>query len=215
MHWILPFRDLAMRYKAHHILLWAVYYAFWVLMYRQMYPSIIPLLWITGFYMVSHALGYYVLVYYPYPKFLLKGKIWAFLGSFMLVILLTSGLLGTALLLYSKDWEGTFFTDYGTIYTISFFSNGTTIGILLAIKMFVDKMRSQRQQEQTRKQHLESELEYLKAQINPHFLFNAINSVYVLIKRDPDLAADTLIKLSDLLRFQLYECSGDKIAIEK
>jgi two-component system, LytTR family, sensor kinase len=37
----------------------------------------------------------------------------------------------------------------------------------------------------------------------------------VLIKRDPDLAADTLIKLSDLLRFQLYECSGDKIAIEK
>jgi LytS/YehU family sensor histidine kinase len=89
------------------------------------------------------------------------------------------------------------------------------VGLLSAAKLIFEKIRTERANRLRDKQRLESELQFLKAQVNPHFLFNAINSIYFLIKKNPDQAAATLIKLSDLLRFQLYDCSDEKIAIEK
>jgi LytS/YehU family sensor histidine kinase len=62
---------------------------------------------------------------------------------------------------------------------------------------------------------LNTELEYLKSQINPHFLFNSINTIYFQIAKDNTLARDTLSRFSEMLRYQLYECSGAEIPIEK
>lgn len=62
---------------------------------------------------------------------------------------------------------------------------------------------------------LNTELEYLRAQINPHFLFNAINTIYFQIDKQNLAARETLNKFSDMLRYQLYECSGNHVAIEK
>jgi LytS/YehU family sensor histidine kinase len=83
------------------------------------------------------------------------------------------------------------------------------------VKQAFEKIKSINSQRKQEKERLESELQYLKAQVNPHFLFNSINSIYILIKKDPELAAETLIKLSDLLRFSLYDCSEELIPIEK
>jgi sensor histidine kinase YesM len=74
------------------------------------------------------------------------------------------------------------------------------------------------QREQIRKIELEklnTELEYLKAQINPHFLFNSINTIYFQIDRHNTVARDTLSAFSELLRYQLYECNGSEIPVEK
>jgi two-component system LytT family sensor kinase len=62
---------------------------------------------------------------------------------------------------------------------------------------------------------LNAELEYLKAQINPHFLFNSLNTVFFQIDRQNTQARETLSRFSDMLRYQLYECNGAEIAIEK
>jgi two-component system LytT family sensor kinase len=62
---------------------------------------------------------------------------------------------------------------------------------------------------------LNTELEYLKAQINPHFLFNSINTIYFQIDKANQAARDTLNKFSDMLRYQLYECNKHEIEIEK
>jgi sensor histidine kinase YesM len=62
---------------------------------------------------------------------------------------------------------------------------------------------------------LNTELEYLKAQINPHFLFNSINTIYFQIDKHNTTARETLSAFSEMLRYQLYECNGNEIAVEK
>ena len=62
---------------------------------------------------------------------------------------------------------------------------------------------------------LSSELEYLKAQINPHFVFNSINTIYFQIDKQNIHARESLSAFSEMLRYQLYECNGNEIAIEK
>lgn len=64
-------------------------------------------------------------------------------------------------------------------------------------------------------ERLSSELDYLKAQINPHFVFNSINTVYFQIDKQNTAARDSLSAFSELLRYQLYECNGNEIPIEK
>jgi LytS/YehU family sensor histidine kinase len=62
---------------------------------------------------------------------------------------------------------------------------------------------------------LNAELNYLKAQINPHFVFNSINTIYFQIDRHNEAARTSLSNFSEMLRYQLYECNGSEIPIEK
>jgi two-component system LytT family sensor kinase len=68
--------------------------------------------------------------------------------------------------------------------------------------------------QQLRLEKREAELHFLRAQTNPHFLFNTLNNIYVLARDKSDLAAESVLRLSGLLRFMLYETAGDFIAIE-
>jgi two-component system LytT family sensor kinase len=60
-----------------------------------------------------------------------------------------------------------------------------------------------------------AELNYLRSQTNPHFLFNTLNNIYSLARDKSDHAAESILRLSKILRFMLYETSGDYIAIEQ
>jgi len=64
-------------------------------------------------------------------------------------------------------------------------------------------------------ERLNSELEYLKAQINPHFVFNSINAIYFQIDKQNEAARKSLSAFSEMLRYQLYECNGKEILVEK
>jgi len=65
------------------------------------------------------------------------------------------------------------------------------------------------------KEKAETELNFLKSQINPHFLFNSLNSVYFLINKDNPEARQALHQFSEMLRYQLYEANGEKVPIER
>jgi two-component system LytT family sensor kinase len=63
------------------------------------------------------------------------------------------------------------------------------------------------------KQNLQSELALLKNQINPHFLFNTLNNIDSLIRSNPEKASETLVKLSDILRYMIYDTNMDKVLL--
>ena len=205
------------KYKAHHVLLWVLYYVFWVLMYIQYYPSFWGLFLVVSVYFFFQASAFYPTAYYLFPRYLYKQKFGTFFLLFALLVIVLSVAQGYILYLMFMNRPGVpkEYTNFSNMMQYSFISIVTMVGLLAGAKLIIEKVRSDRANRVRDQQRLESELQYLKAQVNPHFLFNAINSVYFLIKKDPNLAAETLIKLSDLLRFQLYDCSDEKIAIEK
>ncbi|MEL6864194.1 MAG: histidine kinase, partial [Bacteroidota bacterium] len=81
------------------------------------------------------------------------------------------------------------------------------------IHLYRQRMALQKHQAAMEKMQLTTELKYLKSQLNPHFLFNALNSIFFLIKKDPDQAADALAGFSDILRYQLYQTNSDQIPL--
>lgn len=73
----------------------------------------------------------------------------------------------------------------------------------------------QRAEQQLRIEKQAAELNYLRAQTNPHFLFNTLNNIYSLARDKSDLAPESILRLSKILRFMLYETGGDFISIEQ
>jgi two-component system, LytTR family, sensor kinase len=85
-------------------------------------------------------------------------------------------------------------------------------GILRHIYNYV-RLRQSQQQLHIEKQA--AELNYLRSQTNPHFLFNTLNNIYSLARDKSDVAPESILRLSKILRFMLYETSGNYISIEQ
>jgi sensor histidine kinase YesM len=84
-----------------------------------------------------------------------------------------------------------------------------------AVKLMLDYGKLQQRMAESARDKAEAELNFLKSQINPHFLFNSLNSVYFLIDKNNNEARSALHKFSEMLRYQLYEMNGDTIPVEK
>ncbi|MFN8166847.1 MAG: histidine kinase [Bacteroidia bacterium] len=93
--------------------------------------------------------------------------------------------------------------------------NLLVISSLLSFRILKDKMDMQHKLESVEKEKVKTELEFLKAQINPHFLFNSLNNILFQIEKSNTEARETLLKFSEMLRYQLYDCSVEFIPIEK
>lgn len=98
---------------------------------------------------------------------------------------------------------------------INLFVHGFYFLFSFGLVFLINSMRGHEHSITIEQEKQAAELKFLKAQINPHFLFNGINSVYHLIDQKPTIAKDTLLKFSNLLRYQLYECNDDLIPLEK
>jgi LytS/YehU family sensor histidine kinase len=85
----------------------------------------------------------------------------------------------------------------------------------MSIKLTKNWVQAERRKQVLENEKLETELKFLKYQINPHFLFNSINSIFFLIHKNPDMASASLAKFSELLRYQLYECNDTQILLSK
>ncbi|HOZ87628.1 MAG TPA: histidine kinase, partial [Bacteroidia bacterium] len=89
------------------------------------------------------------------------------------------------------------------------------IGIGLSVKLIKMWLGSEQKILSLEKENLRANLNNLKNQVSPHFLFNTFNNLYILTKTRPDVAAEMILGFSDLLRYQLTECDKEKVGIEQ
>lgn len=150
------------------------------------------------------------------PKLIERGKHLAFILFFAL------NLAGYVLLkntfdaylygaLLSDSTRAAFWSNSFYNFSIGLFYLAFSLALHLSKEWFVQK----RMIEKIKMEQLHTELAYLKSQINPHFLFNSINTIYFQIDKKNVEARETLSRFSDMLRYQLYECNGHEIALEK
>jgi hypothetical protein len=84
-----------------------------------------------------------------------------------------------------------------------------------AFKITKEWLQQQRIRKDLETRNLQSELSFLRAQIHPHFLFNTLNSIYALALQKSDKAPDMILRLSEMLRYMLYECSEPRVPLDK
>lgn len=88
-------------------------------------------------------------------------------------------------------------------------------GLLMAVKYVDTQLAANELEKNLIKEKLTTELQFLKKQLNPHFLFNTLNNIYVLSRKRSNKTPEVVIKLSELLSFMLYESDQQTITIEK
>jgi len=212
---MLTMTRLLSRYK-WHIVLWAVYFLFWIPFSAYQYGNTYgkAALYTTAWF-IGQASSAYLAVYWLMPYYFNRRRYLLLALLYLAVLAFSSGLILVLMLAIQKSSNLPMTIQWGK--EISYLVTGTFYASFLAvaIKAIRDKRRSDRRTALLEKEKTDSELRFLKSQMNPHFLFNAINSIYVLIKKDPDFAGNTLVKFADMLRYQLYECNADVIPIEK
>lgn len=89
------------------------------------------------------------------------------------------------------------------------------VGFNLTVKLFLKSLHDEEVLRDMRHQQLESELQYLKNQLNPHFFMNTLNNIHALVDIDREKAKDTIIELSKLMRYVLYESNTETVKLEK
>jgi len=171
---------------------------------------------ITLLFVVVQGSIAYLNIVYLVPRLLLKSKILWFsflcLASISLCLPLTH--LGIKLLFKHQ-------TDIYHYYTIergfTFYFVDCSIAVAgLSAIFYVNKLSDlSKKNKQIQQQQLTAELNYLKSQINPHFLFNILNSIYALARKKSDDTPDAILKLSQMMRYMLHECSSPKVSLQK
>jgi len=160
----------------------------------------------------------YLLLLVLIPRLLFKSKVFLFVLSFFVCICLV--------------YLGVWFLDFYFLKPVNpgrmqhielsllhFIQVGAVCAVLLGsvvgLKVFKKWINDVKHMNELHQVNLRTELEQLKSQVNPHFLFNTLNNLLVLTKTDPERASQVLLGLSDLLRYQLYDSARERILLSK
>lgn len=216
----------------YHILFWVVLSVFYDSVSSYLNNnSFFDTLWHDLlFFFPTDILGVYFTLYFLIPKFLLKKKyisftVYFFIFFIFLMIAITMPL----------QYFGMYITRIGSekdipsifkyierSFLIAITIKLMIIGIATTIKLSKIWFKSQKRQQNLLNEKLEiklklkeAELKYLKSQINPHFLFNALNNLYSLTLEKSPKAPEIVLKISSLLDYVLYECNVPDIELSK
>ncbi|MEZ4898191.1 MAG: histidine kinase [Saprospiraceae bacterium] len=183
-----------------HALGWLVVY----LILRPLAPNGINNLPLLFFLMA----GVYINIYMLIPTYLSKNFLFYTLMLLGLCLLIAP--INTAV--YSM-LAGNHVGMSGMVmfFLISFFVTGSTT----ITKIIRDYIKQQSATKEIETSNIQTELKFLKSQINPHFLFNTLNNLYALTLKKSDAAPEIVIKLSEMLRYMLYECNEKRVLLPK
>jgi two-component system, LytTR family, sensor kinase len=141
------------------------------------------------------------------PKILQKKGIWAYLLS--AIALIITIFLFNSLIIY-LFFPNQYVPRTGPTFQLLFF-----LAISTAYRIISDNLKSEQVKKEQETEKLKSELSFLRSQISPHFIFNVLNSIVSLSRRKPERVEPVVVKLSDLMRYMLYESDDAKVTIER
>lgn len=205
---------------ASHVLFWFAYLMIHTALTKLSVhdESFFQLAYLTTIYFLPvDILATYFTLYVLMPLFLYKGKFILFIISLsfsaVLFILLTQVVFYYLYVpVYYPKWitvRGFWEFKYW-YYVLSVYG---IVVLAAAIKLTKRWYEQKDRQTELKNQNLKSELNMLKLQISPHFLFNTLNNVDSLIYTNPEKASETIVKLSDIMRYMLYESQYVKVPL--
>jgi two-component system LytT family sensor kinase len=203
--------------SVYHLGFWSLAYLFWVYIFRNNTLVLAHAITIQFCYLVFIAANYYFNSLYTIPRLLNRKKYLSFAAAFLGMIVATAWLrvpVSYWVHKYLFRIDDLHFNMLNVFYE-SFINIFFWIFFIVAAKMMIDRVHSQVYIEQIEKEKTVNELNFLRAQFNPHFLFNSINSIYGYIDKSNKEARDILLTFSDMLRYQLYECNVERIDMER
>lgn len=178
-------------------------------------------------FMTSHIFLAYSLMYFVVPVYLLKNKYLA-TALWIIILFIATGAMASVTALYIVDPVRTWMLPASLLLSrgpdqTSFFMGLmaglrgaiTVGGLAAAIKLMKHWYVKQERNLQLQKENVESQLELLKAQVHPHFLFNTLNNIYSYTQNTSEVASQLVMGLSDILRYMLYECSQPLVPLSK
>lgn len=167
-------------------------------------------------YLLFITADFYAINYFAVPRFLAVKRYSLFVTAVVATIAVSASL--RALLagfISTHYFAASGGIDYGALYLRSAVNISLWVLAVTLARMLLDKMQTQQQLELLDKERVRSELDYLKAQINPHALFNSLNTIYGHIDKHNLVARKILLQFSELLRYQLYDCAADQVSLPK
>ena len=163
-----------------------------------------------------HAIAVYINLFYLIPKFLFKKKHLSYIAWLSTVVVLSSAtLFGVYYLININDPEVQKLTKDEQVLMGTIINTAFTVAVSMVLKLLKQWYEHEKVTKELEKETIESELKYLKTQIQPHFLFNSLNNIYALSLQKSDKAPDVILKFSEILRFVLYECNQPKVMLQK
>lgn len=218
-----------LRYKIYHIPFWVAYHLTWwtvsvgspVSVFSHLGGS--PYIFKTFFYIVFQALAVYFNLYFLIPKLLENGKYALYLGAFIVTTVGVAALIVPGYFMSAERWNTSTESLYGSAANSFWYffrhltlpSTFAAMTLGMSVKLAKSWLQARQREQTLKEEKLETELKFLRSQLNPHFLFNTINTIFVLIHKNQEEASSSLLKFSDLLRYQLYECHEPFIPLEK
>ncbi len=156
----------------------------------------------------------YINLYYLIPKYLSQKHLLWYICLLILVALIITPIKTIVFYFFysnNPDIQDYFIRQQDSIFLSVFFMGG----ISTVYKIMNDWVVHQREVTDLENKTLQSELNFLKSQINPHFLFNTLNNLYALTLKKSDLAPEIVLKLSEMMRYMLYECNEPRVPLLK
>ncbi|MEL6973021.1 MAG: histidine kinase [Bacteroidota bacterium] len=164
-------------------------------------------------------LGFYALIvyfnlFYLIPNYLTRKKF----GTYLVLLLLATFIITPLrVIFFYFRFADQPISQQGLIGNLDlYFVLTFTVGSVSTVLQIVsDWFRQLREKQELETQTMQSELRFLKSQINPHFLFNTLNNLYALTLKKSDKAPEIVIKLSEMMRYMLYECNEKRVPLKK
>ncbi|HEX5167632.1 MAG TPA: histidine kinase [Cyclobacteriaceae bacterium] len=215
------------RYKIYHLPLWFAYHFMWWTLRLGSPMTVLANLAIPqaafkfAFYLVFQAAGVYFNLYFLIPRYLERGRYLSFVSLLVLTIISTAAFITggyyVGAWILDKPFQELYHLDPANYFSLfesgALPSTAASMTLAMSIKLTKNWIQAKRREKLLENEKLETELKFLRAQFNPHFLFNTINSIFVLINKNPKKASESLAKFSELLRYQLYECNEHQIPV--